>query len=217
MLLSDDRFIAKRRGEGAMVSSTSSGAPGARTLKWIWAMAAAPVLATVAFLAIDARRDAPRPAPERSRAPEQANSTLSPPPQVPVPRILSTKAAVSTRRDDPQVAAVTAENEPKTEFDGLGARWNGERPDQEWTFDVERDLSTALTSMRMSPNVVRDADCRETLCRISIDGDPAAGFVIQAMFDRNGQTYSYMEDRSDGDTQYLAFVTRKSGKDIASK
>ncbi len=54
-------------------------------------------------------------------------------------------------------------------FDDLASYWEKERRDPEWSSNVRAYLSAMLESEELELDLVRDVDCRETLCRIEMN------------------------------------------------
>jgi hypothetical protein len=54
-------------------------------------------------------------------------------------------------------------------FDDLAGHWEKERKDPEWSSNVRSYLSAMLEPEELDLDLLRDIDCRETLCRVEMN------------------------------------------------
>jgi len=174
--------------------------------RWIVAMFVPPAFATLIAVAWDA--------PTSRRSAEPATAAQKPvdlpapkPQQIPTPSPAGVAAPPATpRRIAPPVA--TAQVDRSLSFETLSMLWADQPADTTWTAAFTRNLSSVLEAAKLSPGLVRETDCRQTLCRFVIDASGAAGFVVKENLERNHREFRYTREEVGGEAQYVALVFR---------
>src|SRR5689334_8345468 len=180
---------------------------------WVWFIAAAPALAGAVAWVRDGVRNALPPAaaaeaPQAIAPPAVEVAKVAPPAPKRAPAIVTAPKPKSITAPGTDVPVVAEPEADGPTYEEMAGKWATERTDTWWTRSLESSLRSVLDGARTSTDALQAIDCRQTLCRLVVDGGVGGAIALQQELVGSGRHLQYERQRVGSDVYYVALVDR---------